>query len=250
MSSAGHAAGIFSLVAMSGSGRIRAYRRVTHRAGFRSARCAHLLSLPRGKVNTRMRPLLPRALSRERPRNSRVHFVAPNPCALDFRARSRKPLFNYGEGGAPIGRTIAAVIPATKEGSYAPDPGLLSLAALSQLAENSHPAHQLPTALLYLGFNFASPLMTIGLSDPLYDFRGGSRCSSKERDAETGLDAFGFRYMSAAQGRFTSPDAPLLGQDQSDPQSWNLYTYARNNPKRYLDPDGHSVQVCIETCNS
>ena len=33
--------------------------------------------------------------------------------------------------------------------------------------------------------------------------------TSKERDAETGLDYFGARYMSAAQGRFTSPD-PLM----------------------------------------
>jgi RHS repeat-associated protein len=29
--------------------------------------------------------------------------------------------------------------------------------------------------------------------------------TSKERDAETGLDYFGARYMSSAQGRFTSP---------------------------------------------
>ena len=34
--------------------------------------------------------------------------------------------------------------------------------------------------------------------------------TSKERDAETGLDYFGARYMSSAQGRFTSPD-PLMG---------------------------------------
>ncbi|MDM7995530.1 MAG: RHS repeat-associated core domain-containing protein, partial [Acidobacteriota bacterium] len=32
----------------------------------------------------------------------------------------------------------------------------------------------------------------------------------KERDAETGLDYFLARYYSGAQGRFTSPDTPLL----------------------------------------
>jgi hypothetical protein len=37
--------------------------------------------------------------------------------------------------------------------------------------------------------------------------------TSKERDAETRLDWFGARYMSAAQGRFTSPDKPLIGQE-------------------------------------
>ncbi len=36
--------------------------------------------------------------------------------------------------------------------------------------------------------------------------------TSKERDAETGLDYFGARYMSSAQGRFTSPDVPLIAQ--------------------------------------
>ena len=30
--------------------------------------------------------------------------------------------------------------------------------------------------------------------------------TGKERDAESGLDFFGARYVSGAQGRFTSPD--------------------------------------------
>lgn len=39
--------------------------------------------------------------------------------------------------------------------------------------------------------------------------------TGKERDAETGLDYFGARYMSSAQGRFTSPD-PIVHPAQSD----------------------------------
>ncbi len=62
--------------------------------------------------------------------------------------------------------------------------------------------------------------------------------TGKERDAETGLDYFGARYFSGAQGRFTSPDEPLVDQDESDPQSWNLYSYVRNNPLRFIDPTG------------
>ncbi len=67
--------------------------------------------------------------------------------------------------------------------------------------------------------------------------------TGKERDAETGLDYFGARYMSAAQGRFTSPDPPLLDQHIDDPQSWNLYAYGRNNPLRYVDPTGNAIEL-------
>jgi RHS repeat-associated protein len=62
--------------------------------------------------------------------------------------------------------------------------------------------------------------------------------TGKERDQESGLDYFGARYYSSVIGRFSSPDD---GRDQSpgDPQSWNLYSYVRNNPLSDVDPDGH-----------
>jgi RHS repeat-associated protein len=63
--------------------------------------------------------------------------------------------------------------------------------------------------------------------------------TGKERDAETGLDYFGARYFSGAQGRFTSPDDPLINQRAYSPQSWNLFTYARNSPLRFVDPSGN-----------
>ncbi|HXN46663.1 MAG TPA: RHS repeat-associated core domain-containing protein, partial [Bryobacteraceae bacterium] len=68
--------------------------------------------------------------------------------------------------------------------------------------------------------------------------------TGKERDVETGLDYFGARHLSAAQGRWTSPDwsatpqaVPYAALD--DPQSLNLYAYVRNNPLRTADVDGH-----------
>ena len=67
------------------------------------------------------------------------------------------------------------------------------------------------------------------------------KSSGKERDGETGLDYFGARYFSGAQGRFTSPDAPFADQFVEDPQSWNLYAYVRNNPVVLTDPDGRAV---------
>ena len=55
--------------------------------------------------------------------------------------------------------------------------------------------------------------------------------TGQERGAESGTDFFKARYVSAAQGRFASPD-PLgnLVSDTTNPQSWNLYSYVRNNP--------------------
>ena len=85
---------------------------------------------------------------------------------------------------------------------------------------------------------------TASLADgPAQKFTG------KERDAESQLDYFGARYYSGAQGRFTSAD-PLVvpglqfeNKNQfaafiNNPQNWNKYVYARNNPLRNIDPDG------------
>ena len=60
----------------------------------------------------------------------------------------------------------------------------------------------------------------------------------KERDVETGLDYFGIRYYGSMQGRFTSPDPLMASAYVENPQSWNRYSYALNNPLRYIDPDG------------
>ncbi len=65
----------------------------------------------------------------------------------------------------------------------------------------------------------------------------------KERKAETGLDYFGARYSSSAQGRFTSPDTPLIDQFLDAPQSWNIYAYGRNNPLRYVDRLGEAIEL-------
>jgi RHS repeat-associated protein len=68
------------------------------------------------------------------------------------------------------------------------------------------------------------------------------RYTGKERDLETGLDYFGARYYGARLARFTTVD-PLLDQETAilDPQRWNRYAYGRNNPYRYVDPDGKDV---------
>jgi len=60
-----------------------------------------------------------------------------------------------------------------------------------------------------------------------------------EKDYETNLTYMMARYYSQGYGRFLSPD-PGYDYDQLDPMSWNLYSYVRGNPIRFLDLTGMS----------
>jgi RHS repeat-associated protein len=78
------------------------------------------------------------------------------------------------------------------------------------------------------------------------------RFTGKEREGEVGagLDYFGARYFSGAQGRFTTPDPLMASARASNPQTWNRYAYALNNPLRYVDPDGLEVpEECAKNPN-
>jgi RHS repeat-associated protein len=61
----------------------------------------------------------------------------------------------------------------------------------------------------------------------------------------TGLGIYHYqaRFYSPKLGRFISPDTiiPVF----ENPQSWNRFSYAVNNPIRYNDPDGHCAPVCV-----
>jgi RHS repeat-associated protein len=76
------------------------------------------------------------------------------------------------------------------------------------------------------------------------------RFTSKERDLESGLDYFGARYHSGAQGRFTSVD-PLykFTEHTFEPQQWNRYAYVQNNPLRYVDADGRAIETPWDAVN-
>lgn len=64
--------------------------------------------------------------------------------------------------------------------------------------------------------------------------------TGKNRDSESALFWFEVRSMSGPQGRFQSPDPGLAGAMIGDPQSWNGYSYAGNNPLSNVDPSGQS----------
>ncbi|MBI2045795.1 hypothetical protein HYT23_07065 [Candidatus Pacearchaeota archaeon] len=59
--------------------------------------------------------------------------------------------------------------------------------------------------------------------------------TGKELD-DSGLYYYGARYYDAGSGRFTSPD-PISGSIEN-PQSLNKYSYALNNPNKFVDPSG------------
>lgn len=96
-------------------------------------------------------------------------------------------------------------------------------------------------------------ILQAGQATPCYDADfypfGGERvltntCSQnykftgKERDSESGLDNFDFRYYSSSMGRFMKPDDTEAVNSLGNPQGLNLYSYAQNNPTNATDPTG------------
>jgi RHS repeat-associated protein len=66
--------------------------------------------------------------------------------------------------------------------------------------------------------------------------------AGKERDYATGFDYLGARYYANQTGRFMRVDPGHVGGDIFNPQSWNAYAYALNNPLRFIDPLGTCSQ--------
>ena len=67
------------------------------------------------------------------------------------------------------------------------------------------------------------------------DVPGERQFLDKTRDPSTGLTQVGARYYDETTGRFISVD-PVL--DLTNPQQWNAYVYANNNPTTWSDPTG------------
>lgn len=64
--------------------------------------------------------------------------------------------------------------------------------------------------------------------------------TGKPFDDSTGLSYFGARYYDPTLGRFTGVDPVRV--KPFDIHSFNRYSYANNNPYKYVDPDGREVR--------
>jgi RHS repeat-associated protein len=71
--------------------------------------------------------------------------------------------------------------------------------------------------------------------------------TDQELDVSTGLYNYDARLYDPVIGRFISADS--IVQDLYDPQLLNRYSYVRNNPLKYVDPDGHAVETAWDAFN-
>lgn len=124
--------------------------------------------------------------------------------------------------------------------SHIPDGLLAEIALLSEKPHQGVPSWNLA---LHQGIGERNSTAAIGLRASEHLNRIWSRYTGKERDAESGLDYFGARYMSSNMGRFMSPDPVIITPERlANPQELNLYAYVANNPLRFIDPTGEVLQ--------
>ncbi len=71
--------------------------------------------------------------------------------------------------------------------------------------------------------------------------------TGQEHDTESGQIHLGVRELHFTIGRFLKPDG--LVPDPMNPQTLNRYSYALNNPIRYLDPSGFYSIDCVSGSN-
>jgi RHS repeat-associated protein len=70
--------------------------------------------------------------------------------------------------------------------------------------------------------------------------------TGQRSEAVLGIAYFKARWYDTRLGRFLSPDSII--PNLNNPQSWDRYSYVRNNSINYSDPSGH-IEACEENCS-
>jgi RHS repeat-associated protein len=90
---------------------------------------------------------------------------------------------------------------------------------------------------------FGETRYTSGTIPTTFGFTG------QRQESGLGLYFYNARWYDPALGRFIQADT--IVPSPADPQSWNRYSYALNNPLTYTDPSGHascSIMLDGEVC--
>src|SRR3989338_10541462 len=105
------------------------------------------------------------------------------------------------------------------------------------------------------------PFGSIRLDEKSGAFNEQRKFIGQEYDVDTGLNYLNARYYNSNIGRFISQDPLAIESLQttdakkfvaiiSNPQNWNTYSYALNNPLVAVDPTGLYTIIVPGTWNS
>jgi len=174
------------------------------------------------------------------------HMISADAVGLTYDALGRLVEENnsgvYTEYVYALGKKIALMTGQTLSKAYIPLPGGTQVKYtssgistyrvpdwLGSLRIGSNPNRTFAWGLAFAPFGerYASS------GTPAWTFTG------QTEDTASGLYDFLYRELHNGQGRWISPDPAGSGAaTNGDPQSWNRYTYARNNPLSFTDPLG------------
>ena len=93
------------------------------------------------------------------------------------------------------------------------------------------------------------PFGAIRLDEKAGGFSEQRKFTGYEYDVDTGLNYAQARYQNPSLGRFISQDPMFWEFDNNyllDPQQWNSYAYARNNPLVYVDTTGKEAELVVK----
>lgn len=103
---------------------------------------------------------------------------------------------------------------------------------------------------LLLGMAFPSAAAAAFVRLPTSQDMAASPVPARGADAAYARSYFGARYYRPDIGRFTTIDPVYTWQENLvDPQRWNRYAYVRNNPLKYVDPNGRWIETLWDIAN-